>query len=48
MYPTITKYEIKELTKLGEKHGNMLSNRLKRLIDDVIEHSTKKATPIKN
>jgi hypothetical protein len=48
MYFTITKYEVKELTKLGEKHGKTLSNRLKRSIDDATKHSTKRATLIKN
>ncbi len=33
MYPTITKYEVKELTKLREKHGKTLSNRLNHPID---------------
>jgi len=26
MYPTITKFEVKELTKLGEKYGKTLPN----------------------
>jgi hypothetical protein len=42
MYPTWTKYEVKELTKLGEKLGKTLPNRNKRPNDDVIEHSNKK------
>jgi len=29
MYPTITKSEAKELTRLGEKHGKTLPNHLK-------------------
>jgi hypothetical protein len=48
VYPTITKYKIKMLTKLQEKHGKTLPNHLKCPIDDVAEHSTKRATPIKN
>jgi len=48
MCPTITKYEVKKFTKLGKKHGKTLSNYLKRPIDDAIEHSTKRVTPIKN
>jgi hypothetical protein len=48
MYPTITKYEVKELIRLRENHGKTLSNCLKRPIDDAIEHSTKRATPVKN
>jgi len=34
MYPTITKLEAKELTKLGEKHGKILPNHLKRPNED--------------
>jgi len=41
MYPTITKSKAKELTKLGEKHGKTLPNRLKRPNEDVGEHSPK-------
>ncbi len=48
MYPTITKSKIKKLTKLSDKHGKTLPNRLKCPIDDVVEHSTKRAAPIKN
>jgi len=36
MYPTITKFEAKELTKLGEKHGKTLPNRLKHQNEDNI------------
>ncbi len=48
LYPTITKYEVKELTRLREKHGKTLSNYLKRPMDDVAEHSTKRVTQVKN
>ncbi len=48
MYPTITKFEVKELTKLGEKYGKTLSNWLKRPNEDAAEHSPKRTTPPKN
>ncbi len=48
MYPTITKFEVKELTKLREKHKKTLPNCLKHPIENVVEHSTKRATPTKN
>jgi hypothetical protein len=48
IYPTITKYEVKEFIRLREKQGKTLSNRLKHPIDDAVEHSTKRATPNKN
>jgi hypothetical protein len=48
MYLTITKFEVKDLTRLGEKHGKTLPNCLKHPIENVVEHSTKMATPIKN
>jgi hypothetical protein len=48
IYPTITKYEVKEFIRLGEKQGRTLSNYLKRPIDDAVEYSTKRATPNKN
>jgi hypothetical protein len=41
MFPTITKSNAKELTRLGEKHGKTPSNRLKRPNEDVGEHSPK-------
>jgi len=44
MYPTITKSKIKKLTKLRKKHGKTLPNHLKCPFDDVVEHSTKRAT----
>jgi hypothetical protein len=33
IYPTITKFEIKELTRLREKHGKTLPNCLKHPIE---------------
>jgi hypothetical protein len=48
MYPTITKFEAKELTRLKEKHGKTLPNHLKRLNEDVAEHSPKRTTQLKN
>jgi hypothetical protein len=36
MYPTWTKYEVKKLTKLGEKLGKTLPNRNKCPNDDII------------
>jgi len=48
MYLVVTKFETKELTKLGEKHGKTLPNCLKHPIEDVVKHSTKRATPTKN
>ncbi len=47
MYPTMTKDELKELNKLGEKFGKTLPNQSKQTIDDVIKQTTKKATPPK-
>jgi hypothetical protein len=41
MYPTMTKDELKELNKLGEKFGKTLPNRGKQTIDDVIEQTIK-------
>jgi hypothetical protein len=48
MYPTITKFEAKELTKLGEKHGKTLSNHLKHPNEDAAKHSPKRIAPPKN
>jgi hypothetical protein len=48
MYPTITKFEVKELTKLGEKHGKILPNCLKHPNEDAVKHSPKRTTPPKN
>ncbi len=48
MYPTITKFEVKELIRLREKHKKTLPNCLKHPIENVVEHSTKRATPTKN
>jgi hypothetical protein len=48
MYLTITKFEAKDLTRLGEKHEKTLPNCLKHPIENVVEHSTKMATPTKN
>jgi hypothetical protein len=48
MYPTITKFEAKELTKLGEKHGKTLPHCLKHPNENVAEHSPKRTTPLKN
>jgi hypothetical protein len=48
MYPTITKFEAKELTKLGEKHGKTLPNCLKDPNENVAERSPKRTTPLKN
>jgi hypothetical protein len=41
MYPTITKFETKELTKLGEKLGKTLPNCLKWPNENVAQHSPK-------
>jgi len=48
MYPTITKFEAKELTKLRQKHRKTLPNHLKRSHENVVEHSPKSASPLKN
>jgi hypothetical protein len=48
MYPTITKFEAKELTKLGEKHGKTLLNQLKCFIENAAKHSPQRTTPPKN
>jgi hypothetical protein len=48
MYPTITKFEAKELIRLGEKHGKTLPNRLKHPNENAPKHSPKKTTPPKN
>jgi len=48
MYPTIKKSEVKELTKLGDKHGKTLPNRLKHPNEDAVEHFPKRTTPPKN
>jgi hypothetical protein len=48
IYPTITKFEVKELTRLGEKHGKILPNHLKHPNEDAIKHSPKRTTPPKN
>jgi hypothetical protein len=37
MYTMMTKVELKELNKLGEKFGKTLPNQNKRTIDDVAE-----------
>jgi hypothetical protein len=47
MYPTMTKDELRELNKLGEKFGKIPLNRGKQTIDDMIEQTTKSATPPK-
>ncbi len=44
MYLTWTKSKVKELTRLGEKHGKTLPNQSKRPNDDAIEHPGKRAT----
>jgi len=44
MYPTWTKFNTKELTRLGEKHGKTLPNRNKHPNDDVTKHLDKRAT----
>jgi hypothetical protein len=36
------KSKAKELTRLGEKHGKTLPNRIKRPNDDAIEHPNKR------
>jgi hypothetical protein len=43
----MTKVELKELNKLGEKFGKTLPNRNKRTIDDVAKQNTKRASPLK-
>jgi hypothetical protein len=48
MYPTITKSKAKELTKLGEMHRKTLLNNLKCPHENVVEHSPKSASPLKN
>jgi len=48
MYPTITKFKAKKLTKSGEKHRNTLLNYLKCPHEDGVEHSPKSASPLKN
>jgi hypothetical protein len=49
MYSTITKSKAKELTKLREKHGKTLPNRLLKCPNEnATEHSPKKTTPLKN
>ncbi len=47
MCSTMTKVELKELNKLGEKFGKTLPNRNKRTIDDVAKQNTKRASPLK-
>ncbi len=44
MYPTWTKSKAKKLTRLGEKHGKTLPNKIKRPNDDAIKHPNKRAT----
>jgi len=41
MYPKMTKVELKELNKLGEKFKKTLPNQSKRTIDDVAKQTTK-------
>ncbi len=48
MYLTITKFEVKELTTLGFKHGKILPNRLKHPNEDTVKHSPKRTTPPNN
>jgi hypothetical protein len=48
LYPTVTKSEIREFTKLGEKHGKTLPNHLKCPNEDATKHSPKKIAPPKN
>ncbi len=45
MYPTWTKSEAKELTRLKEKHNKTLPNISKHPNDDAIEHPGKRAAP---
>lgn len=47
MYPTWTKSEAKELTRLGEKYGKTLPNRFKRPSKQEPVYPTKRATPTK-
>jgi hypothetical protein len=44
MYPTCTKFEAKELTRLGEKHGKTLPNKNKHPTDDITKQIGKRAT----
>jgi len=48
MYPTITKFEVKECSRLREKHGKILPNHRKHPNEDVIKHSPKRTTPRNN
>jgi hypothetical protein len=42
MYLTWTKYEVKELTRLGEKHGKTLPNKSRCPNNDATKHPNKK------
>ncbi|CAM6003026.1 unnamed protein product [Sphagnum balticum] len=47
MYPTWTKSEAKELTRLGEKYGKTLPNRFKQPSKQEPVYPTKRAAPTK-
>jgi hypothetical protein len=48
MYPTVVKFEAKELIRLGQKYGKTLPNQLKCPIEDATKHSPKRAAPLEN